>query len=160
MTPHPFCPAFSPRSSASAVAWALALVWPLLASAQATPSAPELAGWQRASACVAVLKADVEGLRERAKAGTQGLRPEMVEITGLGFAFVGDSYKQGLRNPLADRLLNEAEAAQKTAPAESLRALSQACRAEGALLLQQANGLERMLVKNRAEARVDRLLAR
>lgn len=130
------------------------------AAAQSDPSAQDLARWQQASACVAVLKADVLVLRDRHWAGTPGLKPEMKRLTEQGFAFIGDAYKQGLREPLADRLLEEAEAAQKRASPESLRALSQSCRADGARLLKQANVLERLLVGNRAEARVDKLLAR
>jgi hypothetical protein len=130
------------------------------AAAQSDPSAQDLARWQQASACVAVLKADVLALRDRTWSGTPGLKPEMKRLTEQGFAFIGTAYKQGLREPLADRLLEEAEAAQKRASADSLRALSQGCRADGARLLKQANVLERLLVGNRAEARVDKLLAR
>lgn len=130
------------------------------AAAQSDPAPADLARWQQASACVAVLKADVLVLRDKTWSGTPGLKPEMKRLTEQGFAFIGTAYKQGLRAPLADRLLEEAEAAQKRASAESLRALSQSCRADGARLLKQANVLERMLVGNRAEARVDKLLAR
>lgn len=137
-----------------------ALLLPLAAAAQSDPSPQELARWQQASACVAVLKADVLALRDRTWAGTAGLKPEMKRLTEQGFAFIGTAYKQGLREPLADRLLDEAEAVQKRSSPEALRALSQSCRAEGGKLLKQANVLERMLVGNRAEARVDKLLAR
>jgi hypothetical protein len=137
-----------------------ALLLPLAAAAQSDPSPQDLARWQQASACVAVLKADVLALRDRTWSGTPGLKPEMKRLTEQGFAFIGTAYKQGLREPLADRLLEETEAAQKRASPESLRALSQSCRADGARLLKQANVLERLLVGNRAEARVDKLLAR
>lgn len=138
----------------------LAALLPLSAAAQTDPSPQDLARWQQASACVAVLKADVLVLRDRHWAGTPGLKPEMKRLTEQGFAFIGTAYKQGLREPLADRLLAEAEAAQKQKPPDALRALSQGCRTDGARLLKQANVVERLLVSNRAEARVDKLLAR
>lgn len=136
----------------------LCLCCALPAAAAAEPSATELARWRRASACVAVLKADVVVLRERSLAGTAGLRPEMQRLTEQGFALVGTAYKQGLRNPLADQLLDEAEAAQKRQGTEALRTLSQECRVEGARTLKEASFIERALVANRARARVDQLL--
>lgn len=137
-----------------------ALWLPLAVAAQSDPSPQDLSRWQQASACVAVLKADVLVLRDRSWAGTPGLKPEMKRLTEQGFAFIGTAYKQGLREPLADRLLAEAEAAHKQMSSDALRALSQSCRTDGARLLKQANVVERLLVGNRAEARVEKLLAR
>lgn len=139
----------------------LAASW--VACVTATHAAPpddaKLARYRQASACVAVMKQDVVGLVSRSRAGTPNLRPEMVRLTELGFAFIGTAYKSGLRNPQADQLLEEAEAAQKRQSPESLRQLSVQCQAEGSKLLRDSNALERALVSNRAKARVDKLLA-
>jgi hypothetical protein len=64
-----------------------------------------------------------------------------------------------LRKPEADKLIDEARAAQKGMPGEALSQLSTDCRAEGAKLYADASGLEQMIVSNRAKARVDKLLA-
>lgn len=125
----------------------------------APPDDAKLARYRQASACVAVMKQDVVGLADRSRAGTPNLRPEMVRLTELGFAFIGTAYKSGLRNPQADQLLEEAEAAQKRQSPESLKQLSAQCQAEGSKLLKDSNALERALVSNRARARVDKLLA-
>lgn len=129
------------------------------AALAAPPDDPKLARYRQASACVAVMKQDVVNLANRSRAGTPNLRPEMLRLTELGFAFIGTAYKSGLRNPQADQLLEEAEAAQKRQSPESLKQLSAQCQAEGSKLLKDSNVLERALVSNRARARVDKLLA-
>jgi hypothetical protein len=64
-----------------------------------------------------------------------------------------------LRKPLADQLLDEAERRQSLMAPVALQDLSVSCQAEGQRLLQDANFLERALVRNRAKARVEDLLA-
>lgn len=118
-----------------------------------------LAAYRHASACVAVMKQDVVELAARYQAGDTAVRPDMVRLTALGFAFIGTAYKQGLRKPQADTLLAEAEQEQLKQRAGVLRQLSADCQAEGAQLLDDSNFLERALVNNRAQARVDKLLA-
>lgn len=137
---------------------ALLLLLSVPLGALAAPTPTELARWQHASECVAVLEAEVDGLRDQTRAGTGGLKPQMQALTEQGFAFIGTAYKQGLREPLADELLKAARQALKAVPVESRRAQLLGCRSEGAVLLDEANGLERMLVANRAKARVERLL--
>ncbi len=137
---------------------ALLLMLSVPLSVLAAPTPSDLSRWQHASECVAVLEAEVDGLRDQARAGTGGLKPQMQQLTEQGFAFIGTAYKQGLREPLADELLQAARQAQKAVPADARRTLLQGCRAEGAGLLNEANGLERLLVANRAKARVERLL--
>ena len=134
-------------------------LWPWLALA-ANPAPADLGRWQQASACVAVLKADVTQLRDQVWAGQSGQQTQMVKLTEQGFAFIGTAYKQGLREPLADELLNQAEAATERLPAAERQALSQRCQAQGATLMREANPIERLLVSNRAKARVEKLLQR
>ena len=126
-----------------------------------TPVAAEpvpAAAHAHASDCVAVLKREVTALVPRYQDGQEGVRADIEQLTRWGFAFVGTAYKQGLRNPQADQMLEAAERAQASLPEAALQALSQTCRNEGAHLLAQANFVERALVNNRAKARVAKLL--
>jgi hypothetical protein len=144
---------------------ALLMTAPLLllaaipARAQEGEDAAKLAAHKHASACVAVLKREALVLTVRHKAGHPETRPEIVRLTEQGFAFIGTAYKNGLRKPQADQLLDEAEMAQKQASPEALRQLLGECQVEGAKLLREANFVERALVGNRAAARVEKMLA-
>jgi hypothetical protein len=128
------------------------------AAADAGTPAPD-PFFERSSACVAVMKADLLALTERYQSGEPAVRADIERLTELGFSFVGTAYKRGLRKPLADKLLDEAERVQVLQAPVTLQALSTSCQAEGARLLAEANFLERALVRNRARARVDDLLA-
>ncbi|MDE2503051.1 MAG: hypothetical protein KGL18_08770, partial [Burkholderiales bacterium] len=90
--------------------------------------------FRHASSCVAVLKRDALALAPRAAAPDAEARARMVTLTEWGFAFIGAAYEQGLRNPRADELLDEAEQAQATQGADALRRLSASCQVEGARL--------------------------
>lgn len=128
------------------------------ACVRAAESTDDAVFHQRAAACVAVMKSDVERLVPRFRAGEAALRPDLERLTAQGYAFIGTAYLRGLRKAEADRMLAQAEAQQRQQAPEALRLLSTACQAEGAALLANANGLERALVNNRARARVDKLL--
>ena len=128
--------------------------------AQAAPDPADQAFFQRASVCSAVLKHDVLQLKRRAEAGEPGLRAQMERLAEFSFSYVGTAYKRGLRKPQADELLDQAEAQQRSLGLAALRTLSADCQAEGDRLLNSANVLERALVRNRAKARVDQLLAK
>jgi hypothetical protein len=126
--------------------------------AQETDEA-KLQAYRHASACVAVLKHEALNLTASVKAGRSEARPDLVRVTELGFGFIGTAYKSGLRKPQADQMLTDAEQEQKKASPEALRHLLAACRVEGDKLLSDANFIERALVSNRAQSRVDKLLA-
>lgn len=115
--------------------------------------------YRRASTCAAALKREVVALKDRYLRGETGLRGEIQRLTEQSFTFVGIAYKRGLRNPRADQLLDEAERAQQRLSPAALRGLSADCQAEGAKLLSDSNVIERALVRNRAKARVEQLLA-
>lgn len=133
----------------------------LLSSALPARAAPDDAPfYRRAAACVAVLERDAAALAGRHQAGERGVKPALVKLTEQGFAFIGRAYLRGLRQAEADRLVDEAKAAQRGQPAEALAQLSAGCQAEGARLYANANGLEQAVVSNRARARVDKLLAK
>ncbi len=129
------------------------------AAAQAAPSEADNQFFRRAAACVAVLENDAVALAGRYQAGERAVKPALVKLTEQGFSFIGRAYLRGLRKEEADRLTAQAEAAQKTMPADALRQLSSSCQAEGARLYADAGTLEQMIVSNRAKARVDKLLA-
>ena len=129
------------------------------ASADAAATEADTQFFNRAASCVAVLEHDATELANRYKAGERSLKPGLVRLTEQGFAFVGRAYLRGLRKAEADKLIDEAKAAQKLMTADALLQLSTGCRAEGAKLYADANGFEQMIVSNRAKARVDKLLA-
>lgn len=131
----------------------------LLLAAPAVPAADDMPFYRRAASCVAVLERDVVEMAGRYKAGERNVKPGLVRLTEQGFAFIGRAYLRGLRKPEADKLIDEAKAAQKAMAPEALVQLSTGCKAEGAKLYADASGLEQMIVSNRAKARVDKLLA-
>lgn len=127
--------------------------------AQSTPGEdPKLPAWKRTSACVAVMKREIVGLADQHKAGKRQVEPEMVRLAEWSFALIGTAYKQGLRKPQADKLLEDAEAALKTQSPDEQKALLQACQIEGQKTYRDANFVERALVSNRAKARIESLL--
>lgn len=131
----------------------------LLAGTAQAEDVAAMARHRHASVCVAVLKRDALTLRSAAAAGDTAKKAEMVHLTEIGFAFIYNAYKDGLRKPLADQLLDEAEAAQQHQPASVLNPLSTGCQTEGTQLIADASALERMLNSKLAAARVDKLLA-
>lgn len=127
--------------------------------AQSTPADdPKLGSWKRTSTCVAVMKREIVGLAEQHKAGKRQVEPDMVRLAEWSFALIGTAYKQGLRKPQADKLLEEAEAALKAQSPDEQQALLQACQSEGQKTYKDANFVERALVSNRAKARVEAML--
>lgn len=121
-------------------------------------AAADAAFHRRAAVCAAVLKPEVLRLAERWRAGDKAVRGEAQRLTELSFTFVGVAYKRGLRGEAADRLLAEAERAQAGQAPAALRQLSADCQAEARTLLDGSNVIERLLVRNRAKARVEHLL--
>lgn len=136
----------------------LGLAGPAAAAEAAEADAADQAFYRRAASCAAVMKPEVLRLAERWRNGERGVRGEVQRLTELSFTFVGVAYKRGLRGEAADRLLAEAERGQATQPAAALRQLSTDCQAEARQLLDRSNVLERLLVRNRAKARVAQLL--
>ena len=145
-----------PNKTLLLIATSLCVPW--LAVAQGADDV-NMASYRHASACVAVLRGEVDAQVLRHRAGQSANEADMVRMTEQAFAFIGTAYKSGLRKPEADVLLAEAERAQKSQSAESLRALSASCQAEGGRLLADSNVFERALASNRAKAKVDKQLA-
>jgi hypothetical protein len=133
-----------------AAALALALALPL-------PSQAADAAALRAASCVAALKVRAEPLAERVKSGDPAAERLLFPVVRDSFAFVGDSYKHGMRTDEANQLLEAAEKQLATlAPAE-LQRLQDGCQAEGQRLLARASGIERTVVDKAAQRRIGRL---
>jgi len=139
-------------------ATALALLGGLLAAPARADDADDEAFYQRASECAAALQFDQFALVQRARSGEKDVRPALFEITKLGFAYVGEAYLKGLRDPRGSNMLKAATAAQKDWPASRHRALVAECRVE-AQRVYDGSGMWKMLVDNKASKRVDRFLS-
>jgi len=140
------------------VATALALLGGLLAAPARADDADDEAFYQRASECAAALQFDQLALVQRARSGEPGIRPALLEITRLGFAYVGEAYLKGLRDPRGSNMLKAATAAQKDWPAARHRALVAECRVEAQRIYDDA-GIWKWALDNRANKRVDRFLS-
>ena len=132
---------------------AIALAPPAHAS-----DADDEAFYQRASICAAALQFDQVALVERARQGEQGLRPQLLGITKLGFAYVGEAYLKGLRDPRGSDMLKAATAEQKDWPEARHKALVAQCRVE-AQKVYDDSGMWKWAVDSKASKRVDRFLA-
>jgi hypothetical protein len=161
MTPATRLPASSPLLARRLPRWhrgiALVLAGCGLAGAAAAADANE-AFYQRASTCAAAMQFDQFALVARARSGDTTVRPALFELTKLGFAYVGEAYLKGLRDPRGSNMLKAATAEQKDWPADRHAALVTECRAE-AKKVYDDSGMWKMLVDNKANKRVDRFLS-
>jgi hypothetical protein len=142
----------------STTATALALLAGLIAAPARADDAADEAFYQRASDCAAAMQVDQYALVARARSGDKSVRPALFEITKLGFAYVGEAYLKGLRDPRGSDMLKAASAQQKDWPAARHQALVAECRVE-AQRVYDNSGFWRGLVDNRANKRVDRFLS-
>ena len=130
----------------------------LLAAAARADDAQDEAFYHRASECAAAMQFDQYALVARARAGDKSVRPALFEITKLGFAYVGEAYLKGLRDPRGGEMLKAATAEQKDWPSARHAELVTQCRAE-AQKVYDDSGMWKMLVDNKANKRVDRFMA-
>jgi hypothetical protein len=130
----------------------------LMAGAARADDAQDEAFYHRASECAAAMQFDQYALVARARAGDKSVRPALFEITKLGFAYVGEAYLKGLRDPRGGEMLKAATAEQKDWPAARHTALVAQCRAE-AQKVYDDSGMWKMLVDNKANKRVDRFMS-
>ena len=162
MHPAHRLPGSSSASGLRAPRWrracALALAGCALAGAAAASDAEDEAFYQRASTCAAAMQVDQFALVARARAGETDLRPQLVELTKLGFAYVGEAYLKGLRDPRGSDMLKAASAEQKDWPAARHAALVAECRVEARRVYDNA-GLWKWPIDNKANKRVDRFLS-
>jgi hypothetical protein len=109
-----------------------------------------------AADCTAAFQARVVTRLAQPKTDTRD--KAILRDTEMGFIFIGVAYKEGLRKPEADSLL--AAAAKRWAQlskAEQEGRLA-TCATRSQQLMDDVTAFERFLVKNRANARVERLL--
>ena len=162
MHPAHRLPGSSPASGLRASRWrracALALAGCARAGAATASDAEDEAFYQRASTCAAAMQIDQFALVARARAGETDLRPQLVELTKLGFAYVGEAYLKGLRDPRGSDMLKAASAEQKDWPAARHAALVAECRVEARKVYDNA-GLWKWPIDNKANKRVDRFLS-
>lgn len=130
----------------------------LLAGPARASDAADEAFYQRASTCAAAMQVDQYALVARARQGDKSVRPQLVEITRLGFAYVGEAYLKGLRDPRGGEMLKAATAEQKDWPEARHKALLAQCRVEAQKVYDDA-GFWQWAVDNKANKRVDRFMS-
>ena len=134
------------------------LPWPHHAAAQAAPPKAPPPFFTEAADCTAAFQARVVARLTQPRSAARDTA--ILRDTEQGFIFIGVAYKEGLRNPEADQMLKAAEKRwTKLGKAERETRLA-TCTTKAQNLMDDVSMLERYLVKNRAEARVERLLAK
>jgi hypothetical protein len=151
-------PAFRFPDLSLAARLALAAFAATLAAPAAATQAEDEAFYQRASDCAAAMQFDQLALVAKARAGATDVRPELLQLTKLGFAYVGEAYLKGLRDPRGSDMLKAATAEQKTWPAARHVALVAQCRIEAQKVYDDA-GLWQWPIDSKASKRVDRFLS-
>ena len=148
----------SRRFPASAARAALAVFACAIAGPAAADDAADEAFYQRASNCAAAMQFDQLALVARARSGDTTVRPALFDLTKLGFAYVGEAYLKGLRDPRGSDMLKAATVEQKDWPADRHAAMVKQCRVE-AQAIYDDSGMWKILVDNKANKRVDRFLS-
>ena len=128
-----------------------------LVAVLAPAHAADAPGFADSAACVAALKARAAPLAERLRNGDAAAEAPLRPIVTASFAFIGTSYKQGLRKKEADEMLDQAERKQADMPPDELAKLQDVCQAQGQRLFAEANYFERLFVSRAAESRIAKL---
>lgn len=126
--------------------------------ALANPPSPDALFYQEASDCTAGLKARV--VQHLQQPPSEARNQAILTDTEHGFIFIGVAYKKGLRNPEADQMLKAAEGRWSHLGASQQVSRLKRCTQQAEQLMGEVSGLERFIVRNRAQARVDKLLAK
>jgi hypothetical protein len=109
-----------------------------------------------AANCAAALEARV--VERQAQVQSDARDDAMLRDVEHGFVFIGVAYKRGLRNPQADDMLHAAEKHWGTLSKADKEARWLSCTSQGQQLMDDVSMVERFLVRNRANARLARLL--
>lgn len=109
-----------------------------------------------AADCAAALEARV--IDRQMQARTAARDEAMLRDVENGFVLIGVAYKRGLRNPQADDMLHAAEKRWGNLSKADKEARLASCTSKGQHLMEDVSMLERFIVRNRASARVERLL--
>lgn len=119
-------------------------------------SAPPNPFFLEAADCTAAFEARV--IERKAQPRSDARNQAILHDTELGFVYIGVAYRRGLRNPEADDMLKAAEKRWHQLSKHDQAKRLASCTTQAEQLMEDVSGLERFIVKNRAEARVDRLL--
>jgi len=136
----------------------VALAWTLAGPAAAADDTDE-AFYQRAATCAAAMQVDQLALAYKARAGDQEAHAQLLQLTRLGFAYVGTAYLHGLRDPRGSDMLKAATAEQKSWPAARHTALAAECHVEAQKVYDNAGGMWQWAIDKKAKSRVDRFLS-
>ncbi|KGM40898.1 hypothetical protein JY96_14890 [Aquabacterium sp. NJ1] len=119
-------------------------------------SAPPNPFFLEAADCAAAFEARV--IERKAQPRSEARNQAILHDTELGFVYIGVAYRRGLRNPAADEMLKAAEKRWSQLSKRDQAKRLASCVTQAEQLMEDVSGLERFIVKNRASARVDRLL--
>lgn len=134
-------------------ACALVVSHAALAQVKAAASSPF---FQEASDCAAAFEARVN--EHRAQPPSEPRNQAILQDTQWGFLYVGLAYEQGLRKPEADQLFQASKKRWSALGKVEQHNTLTTCTAQAQTLMKEINAMERFIVKNRAQARVDKLL--
>lgn len=140
----------------------LALTLALLlvsAGAQAgLPPDPKSSRFAEVALCVAALEREVKS--DLHAKPTARERDQWRIRLESAFALTGDSYLKGLSGHESKALLHAAESTVASWPEQKLRSQAESCHAQGRILLDQASGLEQIIVRKAATRLLDKELAK
>jgi hypothetical protein len=137
----------------------LAVLAGTLAGTAAAADDADEAFYQRAATCAAAMQVDQLALAIKARAGDEDAHAQLLQLTKLGFAYVGTAYLRGLRDPRGSDMLKAATQEQKDWPAARHAALAAECHAEAQKVYADAGGVWQWAVDKKATKRVDRFLS-
>lgn len=151
------------RSSQRAAILALACLITWLLTGLAAPSSalaqtPVPPFYIEAADCTAAFQARV--VARLAQPKSEARDQAILTDTEWGFIFIGVAYKEGLRSPQAEELLKAAEKRWQQLGRPEQEARLATCTTRARQLMDDVSFVERFLVRNRAKARVERLLER
>lgn len=121
-----------------------------------TPAEPDR--FTEAALCVATLEREVKSSLHPDP--TQQERGQWQQRLEGAFAHMGDAYRDGLSGNAGKALLHAAESEVATWPPDRLEPQARSCELQGNTLLQQASGLQKLLVRRSAQRLLERELAK
>ncbi len=113
----------------------------------------------RASHCAVVHRAQALFFVQAAAKRSDDPRPAVLREVELGLSFAGTAYKLGLRQPLADHLLAQAEGRVNAMNLTTFGLERLSCVQEAQILWDRASRFERLMASGRASLGADKLIA-
>jgi len=112
--------------------------------------------YQRAATCAAAMQVDQLALANKARVGDDEARAQLLQLTRLGFAYVGTAYLHG---PRGSDMLKAAAVEQKNWPLGRHAALAAECHVEAQKVYDNAGAIWQWAIDKKAKSRVDRFLS-